>query len=256
MQNLMRAYEQLYHNTNVSKGYKRNGDTLFLTDLSHFVGRIGTKYNDSDVKLLVVGRAINGWTQLPTISAESFAANAVQQFKTEPLEWVYNESTHCLGNGNGYLLNKSPFWRTSMNVWKIISGNPNFIDTQNNKWTDYIAWTNLFKIAPYDAGNPTIAMCKNQLESCKKILVAEINILKPTHILFITGYDGWFKDFEKIFPSEFTTPQKNICRGIGKNNIYAETTTISPNGTKIVVACRPEYRDEIAYIKDVCEKFK
>ncbi|MCM1245839.1 MAG: hypothetical protein NC293_09390 [Roseburia sp.] len=228
MERLQNAYKKLYLHMNTKEGYRLNGKTVFLKDLSHFVGCKGEKYDSSAVKLLLVGRAVNGWSQFSIDSAEEFAKDAVMQFEDEPLVWIYDEEKGCLGNGNGYFLNKSPFWRTSREIWKKISNNVDHIDTANDKWTDYIAWTNLYKVAPQDGGNPTTTMRNDQLEACREILVAEVKALNPTHILFVTGYEGWFDEFEDI---------------------------VHGDSIKIVTACRPEFRNETDYVKDICEKF-
>lgn len=255
MQNLRNAYKKLYLHTNTDKGYRLNGDTVFLKDLSHFAGCKGEKYDGSAVRLLIVGRAVNGWSQFCVNSAEDFAEDAIRQFEDEPLVWVYDETKECLGNGNGYFLNKSPFWRTSKEIWKTISNNADYIDTPGEQWTDYIAWTNLYKVAPPDTGNPTTTMRKNQREACREILAAEVSALNPTHILFVTGYEGWFDEFEDIFHAEFVPAPDNQYQENGQKNIYAEATAVTDDNIKIVVACRPEFRDETAYIEEICEKF-
>lgn len=255
MQSLKSAYKKLYLHTNTKEGYQLNGKTVFLKDLSHFAGCKGEKYDSSAVKLLLVGRAVNGWSQFSIDSAEDFAKDAIMQFEDEALEWVYDEMKGCLGNGNGYFLNKSPFWRTSKEIWKKISNNANYIDSASDKWTDYIAWSNLYKVAPHDTGNPTTTMRNNQLEACREILAAEVRTLTPTHILFVTGYEGWFDEFEDIFHTEFVSLLNNQYHKDEKNSIYVETMAITEDSINIVVACRPEFRNENDYIKDVCEKF-
>lgn len=255
MQSLKNSYKKLYLHTNTKEGYRLNGETVYLKDLSHFVGRKGENYDSSAVKLLLVGRAVNGWTRFSVDSAEDFAKDAVMQFKDEPIEWVYDEMRGCLGNGNGYFLNKSSFWRTSKEIWKKISDNAAYTDSASDKWTDYIAWTNLYKVAPRDGGNPTMTMRNNQLEACREILAAEVRALNPTHILFVTGYEGWFDEFKDIFHAEFVSLLNNQYHENEKNSIYAEATAITGDGIKIVVARRPESHNEADYIKDICEKF-
>ena len=136
-----------------------------------------------------------------------------------------------------------------------ISENFDFEDSEQNRWVDYVAWTNLYKIAPLDTGNPTTTMMKKQLTACKNILKAEIELFSPTHILFITGYEWWFENFKDIFDINFGNIKKNEYRGNNKNLFFAETNALTSDGIKIVVACRPEFRDENLYVKDVINSF-
>ena len=146
-------------------------------------------------------------------------------------------------------------------MWEGISGK------SEKDWIKYIAWSNIYKVAPdevsgsKDTGNPTNAMCKKQIEVCRKILKKEIDIYNPTHILFITGFDGWFNDVKgvygvsEIFTNISKTGNRNKCRGEFKNEIYVEETA-SYNNAKVVIACRPERRNEDKYVEEVLKAFK
>lgn len=249
-----KGYEELYEKTNLPKGYRLNKNNVVFEQLSHFVGMKGKKYDDQKIRLLIVGRAVNGWGQLDSSSKEAFASDANKKMQSDNFKWIVCENGKLRNdyqdNGEYYWLNDSPFWRTSKKIWMNISNNPDFQDTKNDKWVDYIAWTNLYKIAPKDTGNPTTAMAKNQLSACKNILKAEIEKLDPTHILFVTGYE-WFESFSDIFDVEFKNVKRNEYRGENKNSFFAEASVTTSNGTKIVVSCRPEFRDENSYVDDV-----
>lgn len=261
MEKYLEAYMELYKATNISKGYRLNKQIVHFNQLSHFVGMKGKRYDEQEVRLLVVGRAVNGWGQLDSTSAESFSADAMEKVINDKFKWIVcdNETLRndCKDeNGEYYWLNDSPFWRTSRRIWMNLSGNDGFVDKNKDKWVDYIAWTNLYKVAPRDTGNPTTTMSKQQLNACKKILQAEIEKFKPTHILFITGYEWWFESFKDIFDVDFYNIKKNEYRGEKKNRVFAEASLILDDKTKIVVACRPECRDENLYINDVACAFK
>lgn len=265
MEGFKKGYEQLYKTANIAQGYRLNKKKVEFNQLSHFVGMKGKYYDSQSIKLLVVGRAVNGWGALENLScAADFSAEATEQFENNVFNWVIYDSekgalrNDSLEDGKYYWLNNSPFWRTSKSVWKGLSNRFDFQDNESDKWVDYIAWTNLYKIAPKDTGNPTEAMAKKQLTACKEILKAEIEEFGPTHILFVTGYEGWFEDFSDIFGVGIFDKDKvkrNEYRGKNKNEFFAEASALSTDGIKIVVSCRPECRDENMYITDVMNAF-
>lgn len=55
-------------------------------------------------------------------------------------------------------------------------------------WFNQIAWSNLYKKSP-SKGNPSKKMMKSQNDICARILDAEIKILKPKYVVFLTS--GW-----------------------------------------------------------------
>ena len=266
MEQLKQGYENLYNSANIAQGYRFNKQKVYFDQLSHFVGMKGKQYDKQKIKLLIVGRAVNGWEALKELSsAKGFSEEAAEKFNNNTFNWVVYDSkkdtlrNDYLDNGEYYWLNDSPFWRTNKQIWKVISNNTNFKDDENDRWVDYIAWTNLYKIAPKDTGNPTTTMAKKQLAACTDILRAEIEKFNPTHILFVAGYEWWFEDFSDIFgvgTFDKNKVKKNEYRGENKNNYFVEASAVTPDGIKIVVSCRPEFRDEKLYIDDITNTFK
>lgn len=259
MEIIKNGFKELFETANISSGYRLNRQKVYFNQLSHFSGMKGTKYDHQETRLLIVGRAVNGWMQLNTEDAEKFACDAIEAMQTNSFSWLVFDNgvlrNDYQKDGKYYYLNDSPFWRTNKKIWMSISDNSNFKDSEQNKWVDYIAWTNLYKVAPKDTGNPTTTMAKKQLDACKKILKSEIEKFKPTHILFVTGYEGWFEKFKDIFDIEFKNIKKNEYRGENKNSFFAEASGITSKGIKVVVACRPEFRDENLYVSDVVNSF-
>ena len=248
MRDIEKLYSDLYDAANVESGYRLNKNRCYFNELSHFVGMKGSKFDEQGVRLLIVGRAVNGWGTIAAASAECFAQQAVSQME-DHFKWVHFDNGSLRNDdkdGNWYWLSKSPFWRVSKQIWMAISDNTVFVDQEDDRWVDHIAWTNLYKIAPKETGNPTTTMCNKQLGVCKEILLAEIAHYKPTHILLVTGYRYWFDAFEDIFTGS-TQPVKLISG-------HAETT-FCHNDIKIVVACRPERKNEQQYVEDVLSAF-
>ena len=243
-------YKELFQSVNYDKNgeivqYRYNKEKVTLNDLAHFVSMRGELYDNSDVRLFVVGRAPNGWSSLPCESAQKFAEEANRSFNSTGFAWIENpnDSFKKLHNAdkNPYYLSSSPFWRVAYGIWRGLAG------SDENQFLKHIAWSNLYKIAPGESGNPTTAMCKNQIEACKEILRAEIQSYRPTHILLVTDYDRWFAPFKKLFEERYR-------RGSNYENkkILVEGTAKFPldDGTLIptVITCRPECRKEDPFI--------
>ncbi len=126
------------------------------------------------------------------------------------------------------------------------------LNSEDSCFFDYIAWSNLYKIAPKESGNPSNCLCKKQLDVCREILKREIEVFDPTHILLITDYDRWFAnegyDFSELFETD------RIGSNYADKSIFVEGTGTYTFGDKkipVVISCRPEYRNETDFVKAV-----
>ena len=62
---------------------------VYFNELSHFVGMKGSKYDKQTIKLLIVGRAVNGWGALESLlCADDFSEAAVEKFEKNIFNWV------------------------------------------------------------------------------------------------------------------------------------------------------------------------
>ena len=167
----------------------------------------GHKYKNTSTKLMFIGKAANGWNE------------------------KHNERTHesedsCLDawipmGVNGYNYRASPFWQVIRFVaTKFLEMNEKDWDTE---WSCHIVWSNLYRIAPKDGGNPSTALCEDQLDLCKDLLHAEIEELRPNKIICLTGSD-WAEGFLGISKSsEIHNDGKISYKGRFKNADYAVT---------------------------------
>jgi hypothetical protein len=133
--------------------------------------------------LMVVGRAPNRWA--PCFTPNDLRASAVlnlivdktlQSSKGEndkcPMLWV----SDLWGNkGNRedretYNTAKSAFWR----VTRAVAGALGVADTDKPSWPTYLAWSNLYRVAPHSGGNPSASLCRAQKADCIDLLEAEI----------------------------------------------------------------------------------
>lgn len=190
-----------------------------------------------DGKLMIVGRAVNGWDDecewfhgdykeaLPI----NLVTKAYNKSLDNPLKWVTDMWGLNKKNENGeklYNTARSPFWQLTKNVLKHITPEDEW---NEENWSSKIIWSNLYKVAPANGGNPNKTLCNLQLDFCKDILNYEIQQNKPKYLLFITGHD-WFNPFTECI--------KNI-------------DNYNP---KIVVSERPEFKSPIQMAEDISRK--
>lgn len=236
-------YKQLYQDC---CDYK-----TFLSD-AHFVGMKGKYYDETTQKLLIIGRAPNGWEQLPTEDGEIFSREAEKRFKSNSrFDWVESKngvlySKHC----EGYCIDNKPFWSYPKEIFNQLTSNI----CKDEFWVEYIAWSNLYKVSPREEGNPNKKYRQKQLAACKKILKKELLELEPTHVLIMTGFDEWFSDFSDVFDSVCDKGVRNISQGDNRNDVYVEGTA-TLGKSKMVIACRPEYRNMEKYVAAVMDTF-
>lgn len=158
---LLPLYEELY---------MEFGNEAFKKHLSPFYVQIGSEWKEN-YGLLFVGKATNGWGI--SSSAEELFADFTNESE-DSLKWVEDQK----GDDSEYNTSKSAFWRVTENI-------AHSYFPQN--WYKYIAWSNLCKVAPTDKGNPSNSEFYKQKDICKKILLTEIDILKPKVVILFTS---------------------------------------------------------------------
>ena len=162
-----------YYRTLLEKDVKEINDekvTFFL--------QWGELYGKTDkLKVLFVGKAMNGWVSKNESVDDLFnEENPCRIFnRDDQIKWVED----LAGAKSGYNTRKSQFWGLIREFSKELFG---------VEWYKYIAWTNLYKISPGE-GNPYSELKRVQLGTCTELLKREIEILKPSHVIFLTS--GW-----------------------------------------------------------------
>lgn len=220
-------------------------------NLSGFFPLIGSEFESSPARLMVCGRAVNGWRYNWNTSED--ADSILKKILKVPdadvqsgcdMNWLQRSRERhreTLGK-NGYNYKKSPFW---MGIQEVVSALDAVPGSGGNSWQKRVAWTNVYKISPADGGNPDHFMRANQLEHCKGILTKEIDGLKPKHLLCITG--GWgIKILE----------HNGIVTGESKGLIrYAGLHQKSYGNLKVVVVDRPEGKRRDKWVGEVLDAF-
>lgn len=231
---IINAYQDIYENFINSKI-----GTWFEKEAGHFTGMSGKRYHTQSFKLMVVGRAAYGWSQLNTQNGENFAKEAYAKLSKEHIE---DNMLPKMG---------SKFWRNVRTVWETLSKQQ--ITTPADMVANYIAWSNLYKIAPNNGinKNPNRLQRVTQIEPAKKILQAEISFFKPTHILFITeictkkqkekGWWSWIEPFIKGAPAD----QKKMngfldIQNIPEDVVRGKSLYCDNDKIKVVIATRPD----------------
>ncbi len=146
----------------------------------------GELYGKTDKpKVLFIGKAMNGWVSGNVRSVDDLfnEKNGYCIFnRGDQLEWVEN----LAGAKSGYNTRKSQFWSLIREFSKELF--------KENDWYKYVAWTNLYKISP-EEWNPDSELKDLQLKTCTELLKREIEILKPSHVIFLTS--DWERNFLK-----------------------------------------------------------
>ncbi len=260
---MRKCYERFYDAFN-GKVFRYNKSKEF-NDLAYFVPMEGSKYcnckdyQGTGLRLMLVGRAVNGWNKMNAQNKIDFITEINNQFNNNILDKAITLNAKgrlCFNPKSRYTLTRSPFWRTAKKIWEglVRGANP-----AEPKWIENIVWSNLYKVSPYKTdntsktANPTKMMCDLQQLICRNLLKEEIEFYKPTHILLVTDWN-WIADYkENSFLSVFLTHEKTEDRYVVGTAWYE-----CCNGVKIpvVITCRPEGNNETAFVNDVLEYFR
>jgi hypothetical protein len=167
---------------------------------------VGKEYKNQEMKLLVIGRATNGWEEPEGNAFDELLAN------------------------KKYNIKRSAFWRMAI---KVLLSKDHLEKDDISKNIQKLAWTNLYKFAPKSGGNPSKKSMENQYKDCVDELINEFNCLKPDVAILFTG-ENWFKDFKHIF-SDFKT--------VNKKNVVL-VCKFKDTNTKVIVCNHPQGKNE------------
>lgn len=224
---------------------------------AHFVAMCGPEYRQSCFRFMLIGRSTNGWKSLNTESPEMFGADAQSQFddsgRWDSLIESSENGVLKARDNKAYCPSIIPFWSYAGGVFENLCKLADYKPSCSH-WMKNIAWSNLYKIAPGEEGNPNEELMASQLPVCRKILQYELEVLQPTHVLILAGYD-YFKPFASVFEQCRDKGERNIMSGQHKNEVFVEGTACFGNA-KVVIACRPEYRQKDAFVEQVVREFQ
>lgn len=218
-------------------------DRLPSGSLTAFLAMRGAAY---DRRLMIVGRAVNGWhhgitpQDLTREEAVRDFSSGVEQASLGsgrcPMRWV---TDHWGLGGGEYDTNRSPFWRV---VCRVVS-NLGIANVDQPDWPSHLVWSNLYKVAPFDGGNPGDRLCVIQQDGCKTLFQHELALHRPEKILFMTGMN-WAAPFVE---------GSDIESGDGRHFVEATGRLSLDDGSdsRFVVACHPQTRPEDDWVTEV-----
>ncbi len=183
---------------------------------------VGKDYEQSEFRLMYVGRAVNGWEfdwhkdtldgLTNQVFSHGFDIGSITDNPVQP---------------DGYNFNRSPFWQLCRSLLAM--------QDESDAWSSRVAWSNLFKVAPFKTGNPEPKTMVASIRPCIDLIKEEINVYNPSHIVFVT--DSWWME-----PADYTN--ESFAKELGIHLIPNSPNTVVGMGTyqnsKIVVTKRPE----------------
>lgn len=215
------------------------------SNLTTFCARWEKHYPQEKGKgLLFVGRVVNGGVakadaDIETLFSDDKDDRILQP--SSPIGWVEYFMNH---KQEDYNINHSAFWRVIKDICqRVYKG-----DAQ---WYSQIAWTNLYKVSPFKEGNPTVEQEKIQLPYCKEILKAEIEVLQPQFIIFLTS------GREKEFIWDIFGPIGHSIESTqwGNNGQYT-TKLYKVNDMYIITSYHPQGKPDNAHIDAISKMIK
>lgn len=189
MQNqLIDAYNKL-------KSEHQLSDELAKRASAPLLLRVTQKWSSSTNRILVVGQETMGWNvkahqQQPSIySFKDFLAteSSIDLMMQEYESFAFSEREKKHRN--------SPFWKAFRQIRKLVDDEVSGINSP-------VLWTNLFRMSLDDGSvikNGTNGEIKEIRRAAAGLLSKEINILKPTAVVFFTG-----PDYDYSLREEFT----------------------------------------------------
>lgn len=185
--------------------------------------------------LLFVGKSVNGWVTYDTDAKRLFDIHNPDRIfaREDQMEWINNLS----GNTDGYNTKKSAFWRLLKKVSKKY---------YSNEWYSNIAWTNLYKIAPWKGGNPSGKLQAIQHEYCFELLKKEVEILSPEYVILLTS--GWEWSFLK-----YLNDYKELR--ISSEKVWGKykTSILEIKGVKFILSQHPQGKKEWKHMNAIVE---
>ena len=181
----------------------------------------GSMYEQSPMRLMYVGRDLNGWGGIRGETPAEIAKNVLTEGREKAKNFYHD---------------RHKFWQLCRALMTLAG--------EWRSWHQHIVWSHVYKVTYNDRPVKYLPRFWNKKKIaeyftlCVDILKAEIDLFKPKHIVFVTGIDyflpSWLGDsFKPVFELEREPDIKAfsvISKGIYKDNV------------KVVATTRPEFR--------------
>lgn len=243
-----------------------DGVKQFFTDcegkkITTLVPMKGCRYGSEDIKLMVVGRATNGWGEMDsdyTNQKKKYVVDALELLekddrvsdKGKRFEWIKREKHKP--KKERYVAEAKPFWNYTRSILKELSKTK----CSEEDWYQSLLWSNLFPVSFAKEGNPSEDLKAAQLPVAKDLLREQLFYFQPKHVLIISNWEGWFyiNKGKEDCPEDECTFLQEVKRN-DKNNEVVKGRGIVGNSL-VVVSRRPEYFKKDVFVKDVIAEFE
>ena len=200
----------------------------------------GNRYDDKQhLKLMVVGRALNGWEKNYAEDREEYPKQRTDELSKQDRfdkdKWIEKESAR-------------PFWNYTKSILEKLQQNK--LETD---WYQSILWSNLYPVSYSGGGNPSEILKYIQFNTAKMLFETQIRVYKPTHVVIMTDWEGWFflpKKYNLSNDDQFLpiTPEINSEKVIKGRGTF--------ENSRVVVTCRPEFFNKDKFVNAVVDAFK
>lgn len=213
---------------------------------------VGEQYSTQDTKVMIVGRAVNGWqedfgdcsTLEATVDSVITQNNCLNKFASKSTE---DE------NGNIYYYAKSPFLRMMRQLVGKFTG-------YEENWQQRLVWSNLYKISFREGGNPSWLMLRDDISLYRDLIISEIRQNEPDVVVFVTD-ENFFDPYKG---NKKYSSFREIMNETGTNNVKSKFicfagSFIENQNIKLIVCKRPERRpiaEMVDAIADVYNELK
>lgn len=233
---LLKLYEQMvepFVNDDSIYQIRKQTDENDYNAMTCVPAFVGEKYGSEKIKLMLIGRAVNGWSADWGSNASEIAEQVLSiQFSMNSIDKcpIQNEGTL-----DEYNFNRCSFLNLGKTVLKDLG-------LKSENISANLVWSNIYKVAPAISGNPNGKIQKLQRQGAIKILLKEIELFSPTHILFVTDLDWleatWRNNKNELSFAKAMDITENLTINNGK---YVKAFGIY-NKIPYVVCVRPETR--------------
>jgi len=243
------------------KDGRRILDRITSDDLCLSAHHVGRLYDNG---MLIYGQAVNGW--------ENDTSNGVKNLIDQVLSNATNHrKLHTIADRRGwhdvvdgkpanYYYKRSKFWKLNYQVVTnaVDPAFKNFYAAETTEqafdcaWPQEIVWSNLYKVSFSKGGNPDPQTIRLILDISRRIVLREIELLKPSRVLFNTGnsyFAEMMLDKQDVFQLEKVEDSSNI--------LYVGNYEYLPNEScRIVVCKRPDVRNPSYTNADIISEAK
>lgn len=205
----------------------------------------GSKYRESAIKIMFIGRALNGWNkELGDCSSLEETVHSILAQKG-----ALNTFVDSNGFGDGprkYKHKNSRFFRFIKHILEDIGESESGIEetfyNDKKEWNQRFVWANLYCIAPKNPvpgtnANPSNRMIKPSVNYYIDLMEVYIKYYQPDVVVFVTDVEGWFIKWtrERSFKDIVDNYQE-----FSSNDIIRASGTI--DNSRIIVCKRPDRR--------------